>query len=196
MSDREPLGDPPVPFGNCYWVVPRRLLAGGYPGRRDPDEVLRNVVGLMDVGILHIISLMEEHEVAFLSKYITSYESEMGDILRRTGRALTFRRIAVEDMGVPSPRTMMEILDEIEESITDERPVFVHCLGGRGRTGTVVGCYLVRQGMDGKEALAQIQVLRQRGRTASFPSPETRTQREMVLGWRLWDLPGRRKPVT
>ncbi|MHC1742585.1 MAG: dual specificity protein phosphatase family protein [Syntrophobacteraceae bacterium] len=191
MSELEPSENLPLPFSNSYWVVPGSLLAGGYPGRRDPDEVWRNLVSLTEVGIQHIISLMEQHEVTFLSKYVTSYESEMGDILRRTGRTLTFNRIPIEDMGVPSPRSMIEILDEIDDSIVRGRPVFVHCLGGRGRTGTVVGCYLVRHGMEGKQALAHIQTLRQHGRTAAFPSPETRPQRDMVLEWNQWD---RRRP--
>ena len=34
-------------------------------------------------------------------------------------------------------------------------PVYVHCWGGIGRTGTVVGCWLVRHGMTGDEALAE-----------------------------------------
>ncbi len=187
MSQLDSSDNPPPPFHNAYWVVPGSLLAGGYPGRRDPDEVYRNILGLMDVNIQHIISLMEEHEVAFLSKYVTSYESEMADILRRTGRKLTFHRFPIEDMGIASTRCMIEILDEIDDSITRGRPVFVHCLGGRGRTGLVVGCYLVRHGMEGKQALAYIQILRQRGQTASFPSPETRSQREMVLAWKQRD---------
>jgi protein-tyrosine phosphatase len=100
---------------------------------------------------------------------------------------LTFSRIPIEDMGVPSTDTMMAILDEIDGAIDQGRPVFVHCLGGRGRTGTVVGCYLVRHGMEGKQALDHIRVLRRFEQTASFPSPETRPQREMVQSWRQWE---------
>src|SRR3712207_6971239 len=33
---------------------------------------------------------------------------------------------------------------------------YVHCWGGIGRTGTVVGCYLVEHGMDGEQAIAAI----------------------------------------
>lgn len=183
MTGSEPPDRALLPFSNSYWVVPGRFLAGGYPGRRDPDEVMRNIIGLLDSGIRHVISLMEAHEVAFLGKYITCYENELEYILRRTGRALTVSRIPIEDMSVPTRRTMLQILDEIDLAIDHGRPVFVHCLGGRGRTGTVVGCYLVRHGMTGQEALAQIKQLRQTERTGPFPSPETRSQREMVLTW-------------
>ncbi len=84
---------------------------------------------------------------------------------------------------MPSLRTMMEILDTIDESIANGRPVYVHCLGGRGRTGMVVGCYLVRHGLDGRSALKRIEALRRLGRTEALPSPETRSQRELVLNW-------------
>jgi protein-tyrosine phosphatase len=35
---------------------------------------------------------------------------------------------------------MTTILDAIDESMTAGKPVYVHCWGGMGRTGTVIGC--------------------------------------------------------
>jgi protein-tyrosine phosphatase len=60
---------------------------------------------------------------------------------------------------------------------------YVHCYGGIGRTGTVIGCYLVRHGMSGKEALAEIAHLRQVTPVDWVTSPETRAQRQMVWNW-------------
>lgn len=62
--------------------------------------------------------------------------------------------------------------------------MYVHCWGGVGRTGTVVGCYLVRSGLSGDEALARIRQLRRNEATANRPSPETDEQRNMVRSWR------------
>ena len=42
---------------------------------------------------------------------------------------------------------LKHILDEIDGAILNGKTVYVHCLGGIGRTGTVVGCYLVRHGI-------------------------------------------------
>ena len=33
------------------------------------------------------------------------------------------------------------------------RRVYVHCRAGIGRTGTVIGCYLAEQGLDGPAAV-------------------------------------------
>ena len=39
---------------------------------------------------------------------------------------------------------------------SDGKNVYVYCWGGIGRTSTAVGCWLVRHGMTGDEALAEI----------------------------------------
>ena len=62
--------------------------------------------------------------------------------------------------GVPRSSEMTAILDDIDTSIADARPVYVHCWGGHGRTGTVIGCWLTRHGRLGSDALAEITALR------------------------------------
>jgi len=32
--------EPPKPNPNTYWVIPGKLLAGEYPGARDPEKKL------------------------------------------------------------------------------------------------------------------------------------------------------------
>ena len=50
------------------------------------------------------------------------------------------------------------------------RRSYVHCRAGIGRTGTVIGCYLAEQGLEGAEALRQLnQLWRQSARSASWP---------------------------
>jgi hypothetical protein len=65
--------------------------------------------------------------------------------------------------------------------------VYLHCWGGTGRTGTAVGCHLVRTGKSGSEALATIAELWQtvsEMKRRDFPeSPQTRAQRAFVEGW-------------
>ena len=75
----------------------------------------------------------------------------------------------------------------IDEALEAGTPVYVHCLGGLGRTGTVVGCWLVRHGDDDGDAVGRIAELRSRCRTASSPSPETVEQRRVIEGWRHGD---------
>ena len=50
---------------------------------------------------------------------------------------------------------MREILDHLRTRLDSGHKVYVHCWGGIGRTGTVVGCHLVEQGMTADQALEQ-----------------------------------------
>jgi uncharacterized protein len=84
--------------------------------------------------------------------------------------------VPVADFSVPSPETIVRALDAVDEAVADGRSVYVHCWGGRGRTGTVVGCWFVRHGATGEEALRRVAELRGAG-------PETEEQRGAVLGW-------------
>ena len=80
---------------------------------------------------------------------------------------------------------MVTILDRIDQALADGRPVYVHCWGGKGRTGTVVGCYLVRHGIaEVKAALRLIQEMRCNDPRAHEPSPETKEQSQFVLHWK------------
>ncbi|CAK0762941.1 hypothetical protein CCP4SC76_3830006 [Gammaproteobacteria bacterium] len=77
------------------------------------------------------------------------------------------------------------ILDRIDELLESGHVPYVHCWGGIGRTGTIIGCWLVRQGLSGEEAL---QTIADHWITVAkrhfFPrSPQTNTQCEYVLHW-------------
>ena len=72
----------------------------------------------------------------------------------------------------------------IDMCIKYDKPVCVHCWGGKGRTGTVVGCYLARHGFAaGNDVIKMIKELRKGTVDFSDPSPETREQIKMVINW-------------
>ena len=58
--------------------------------------------------------------------------------------------------------------------------VYVHCWGGIGRTGTVVGCLLVDDGLSADAALARLDELRSVTRKRRMPAPQTREQIEII----------------
>lgn len=167
----------------AYWVVRGKFMAGAYPGSKNEAEALKKGRELLDCGIRHVISLMEVHEVDHSGEAFVPYEELFSRLAQGQSNEVSFVRFPIRDMDVPASGTMVSILDEIDRALDGGRPVYVHCWGGRGRTGTVVGCYLVRHGLQGEEALRRITELRRDLPDAHMPSPETEAQRNMVTRW-------------
>jgi hypothetical protein len=174
-----------VPFPRSYWVIPKKLLAGYYPGSKDHKEATAKLTALINAGIRHVISLMEPDERDFTGHRFVPYDAVMESIAARMKVSVTFDQLPIKDLSVPTERHMTRILNQIDLCIKLGKPVYVHCLGRIGRTGTVVGCYLVRHGLaTGKNVLDMIKNLRKDTGDSERQSPETRERREMVVGWR------------
>ena len=136
-----------VPFNCSYWVVPGKFLAGCYPGSENKDEAHLKLKSLLDNGIRHVIDLMEPGELNWNEKGFRPYAPQMQRLAEAASIEITFDRMAIKDRWVPSKIHMCRILDRIDQCIQDHRPVYTHCWGGIGRTGTVVGVIWRDMGM-------------------------------------------------
>ena len=173
-----------VPFNRSYWVVPGKLLAGGYPGSKDSMEEERKLKRLIQAGIRHVISLMEAQEYAPPDDPFAPYVDHMESIAHKLTISVTFDQISIKDFSVPTERQMVRIINQIDMCIKYDKPVYVHCWGGKGRTGTVVGCYLARHRYAaGNDVIEKIKELRKNTEDFSDLSPETREQINMVINW-------------
>jgi len=155
------LVSPEKPFARSYWVVPDRLLAGSYPGSRGREEALEKLMRLLKCGVREVINLMEEDEKDHNDQDFVAYEATLRDLAGKLRVRVNCRRHPIRDGHVPPLERMIAILDDIDDAVSHGRPVYLHCWGGVGRTGTVVGCYLARHGLaTGKECLERIRELR------------------------------------
>ena len=175
---------PHVPFDGSYWVEPARLLAGRSPGDTLPRVVQGNLTALLDCGIRHFINLMDEPGYDHRGVPFPSYSDSLKPLAVDSGVEVTYVHMPIVNMDVPSRQMMRVILDDIDRALAAENPVYVHCWGGIGRTGTVVGCYLSRHGLaQGDEAISMIQELRRHISNWQVPSPENEIQRAMIRSW-------------
>ena len=173
---------PPKPFEHCYWVVPGRLLAGQYPGDLDPATATIKLTALLDAGIRCVIALTEADEGGRGGIPFVPYEPTLEALAEARGLHVEVERHAIRDMDVPTAAQMRRTLDAIDAHLGAGQPVYVHCWGGYGRTGTVVGCWLARHGQGaGLGALERLGELRTGMLGAS---PQTAAQRALVKAWR------------
>lgn len=173
----------PRPNGNTYWVS-GHLLAGEYPGHWDDAVALQRLQAYLDSGVTCFVDLTEDGELVPYDHLLPARSP--------TGQPVVYQRMAIRDLGVPrSPEYMAAILDKIDQAMAAGHTVCVHCWGGIGRTGTVVGCHLVRRGWSGDEALAEIarhwQTVEKRTRHPR--SPEMPEQAAYVRLWASYDRP-------
>ncbi len=166
MMDRRPIE-------YCYWVEEGQFLAGEYPRNKEDDAASRaKLAALTKAGITTFIDLTEEGELSSYARWLDS-ESQ------------TYHRFPIWDVSIPdSPETTIDILDTIDTHIAKGDVVYLHCWGGVGRTGTIVGCWLVRHGHPGPAALERLAELwAECPKSAWTRSPETEEQRRYVREW-------------
>jgi hypothetical protein len=169
------------PILNSYWIPGELICAGEYPGH-DRAAASAGLGALLDAGVRSFVDLTEE------SDGLRPYDADLRALALERDVEVTYRRLAIRDMDVPPREHMDAILDHIELETAAGRKVYVHCWGGVGRTGTVIGCHLVRCGKDGDAALEAVaelwQFMSAEKRRWHGGSPETTAQRMYVRQWR------------
>jgi protein-tyrosine phosphatase len=118
---------------------------------------------LLEQGVTLFVDLTQEGE---LEPYATHVPSPARHVRR-----------PIRDFSVPTADELVATLDAIDAELETGGRVYVHCWAGCGRTGVVVGCWLVRHGMDPRVALATIADARGVG------CPQTLEQRLLILDW-------------
>jgi protein-tyrosine phosphatase len=169
---------PPVPLDDSYWLIDGQLLAGEYPGHWDEAVARDQLNRLLDAGIRSFIDLTETRDP------LEPYENLVQELAAERGIEVRYQRLPIRDMDVPTSERMTTILEAMENELAAGRPVFFHCWGGIGRTGTVAGCWLREQGQTCDDAFARITQLRATTPDGWKDSPQTEAQRAFVRAWR------------
>lgn len=99
---------------------------------------------LAQQGVNTIVSLTE---TALDSKVVDAYGFET-------------LHMPVPDKHAPEPEQIDDLMVFLDEKLGAGRSVVVHCLGGYGRTGTMLVCYLIHCGAKAEDALTEMRRLR------------------------------------
>jgi hypothetical protein len=169
------------PIPDSYWVEPGKLLAGPHPGGTSAGETAGRVSSLLDAGVRCIVNLTEQGEEGPAQRY----EEICRSLAAGRGLEVHCLRYSLWDGTSPSEAAVRELLDVVDACIERDRPVYIHCLVGLGRTGVMVGCWLVRHGIARPGgAIRHISRLRRHATTSRITSPATDEQIARVKGWK------------
>ena len=100
-----------LPFTRAYWVEPGRILAGFYPGDRDPAVASAKLSALLDCGVTDVFCLMEENEGDHAGRPFSEYQTELMRLARIRGIEVRWNRFAIRDMWIPTLGEMSRTLD-------------------------------------------------------------------------------------
>lgn len=179
------------PIPNSYWATPL-LLACEYPYTPFPPpsssggHSRQKLDSLLLVGVRTFIDLTESGE---LFPYDEDVLKERAEIVGVDISEIEYHRFGIRDRSLPeSVDYMYKVLEVLRDNEQRGRVSAVHCRGGIGRTGMVIGCWLVQSGKvtDGEDALRYIaQEWSGVAKCKIYPhSPETGPQFEFVRNFR------------
>ena len=173
----------PLP-GDSFWVDEGVLLAGPYPGAIDRAEAAAKLEAFLDVGITTFLDLTQAGEPSPKDGPLQPYDDLLSEIAARRGITVRHIRMPIRDVSIPTAEAMEAILAFISATLAEREPVYVHCCGGIGRTGTVVGCLGIENGVPAESVLDELAALRAGTQRSPERSPETEEQRQFVREWK------------
>lgn len=110
---------------NFNWVIEDKLAGSALP-----------------TSFREINRLNEKHGIRSI---VTIKEKRLPSKWFESGK-IDYFHLSIEDYGAPSLEELDHVVDYISGQVDNEKPVMVHCSGGKGRTGTILAGYLIKKG--------------------------------------------------
>lgn len=162
---------------HAWWVHPGRLLAGEHPCFSGFEELDARL------GMLAAAGIETTFDLALEAPHGDTYAVRWQALGERLGR--THRRLhrPIGSLDVLDRTAYKDLVGEIDAELAAGRAVFVHCMWGIGRTGTVIGAWLRSQGHDFDTTMTMIRHARAGTRRATSECPETDEQLAVIRHW-------------
>jgi atypical dual specificity phosphatase len=139
---------------NFSWLVP-----GEVAGHRAPESV-DDLDYLKSKGVTVLVRMIEQHKAKVTMSQVVNH-------------GFIDVHEPVIDFEPPSQIQIDKMIESIKQYVAKGRLVGVSCHAGKGRTGTILACYLVSKCLTAEQALAELKKRRGVG-------PDTPSQEEAV----------------
>lgn len=128
-----------------FYKVEDSFYAGEYPFAPNLDVGKVKISILEKLGVSNVIDLTEEDELIPYKNYLPS---------------INYYRFPIKDRHIPdSFESVQSLMEIIREALENSKVIYIHCWGGVGRTGTIVACWLVYNGIPSSKAIKNLNQL-------------------------------------
>ena len=137
------------------------------PGRVDLEADLTTISSNKITNVVSLVSTeeLEHYKVPTLIKRLQEMNIEV-------------LHSPIVDYGVPTREQVIEIIEWVKKKIKSKENVLIHCVGGLGRSGTIMAVYAkVYLGKTGEEAIQFVRSIR------GNEAVETEGQQNFVINW-------------
>ena len=193
------------------WLIPGRVLCGHYPGScpsrpADAPAVASRLAQIREEGVNTFVCLQDElppqdapwpddgvpkssDRAKWATAHFLNYREQMLGPANDGTSPASFVHFGLPDLSVaPSLEALDSIVRECVGRLVGGEQLYIHCWGGRGRTGLVAACvlgalYTQEQLGGAEEALTRVQTYYETREPTLKTSPETEEQRDQVRGW-------------
>ena len=159
------------PSDYSNWLIPNRICVGGYPRSKEVDNIV-------SVGITTFVNLVEEDEQLRCGPFYFAQSKK-----KTTLPKLNYITFPIRDKNIEDDEKVKQLVELLVTLVNRGEVLYMHCVGGHGRTGTIAAILLGRlYSLSAHDSLGWVQSFHDvRPVTNGRNSPESTLQRNQVF---------------